>query len=196
LHVAPGSLHVGKISYGESSSGSLVQVGRRIDEQSPLVDARLGGRLAGERRSFLPSRLGGSKLTIRKFSRKRYSVDDLIRFGSLSRQMSEFSPGLPSMPARTSSFREARESGKTTLLNILSSFIPERRTDRDDRGLGRSCNYPSLTSYAWETRPVNIEGQGGDLDPRSGEELAAHAARPDRDRRMPRSRSTRTCSRP
>ena len=135
----------------------VLQVGRRIDEQSPLVDARL---LDGSRVNAVipPIALDGSKLTIRKFSRRRLGVEDLINFGSLTTQMAQFLRAAI-LCRKNILISGGTGSGKTTLLNILSSYIPpdERIVTIEDSA---ELQLPQEHVVRLETRPVNIEGRG------------------------------------
>ncbi len=135
----------------------VVQVGRRIDEQSPLVDARLSD---GSRVNAVipPIALDGSKLTIRKFSKKKLGVDDLIGFGTVNRQMAQFLQAAI-LGRKNIVISGGTGSGKTTLLNILSSYIPEDErivTIEDSAEL----QLPQVHVVRLETRPPNIEGKG------------------------------------
>jgi pilus assembly protein CpaF len=135
----------------------VVQVGRRIDEQSPLVDARLSD---GSRVNAVipPIALDGSKLTIRKFSKKKLGIDDLIGFGTVTRQMATFLQAAI-LCRKNIIISGGTGSGKTTLLNILSSFIPEDErivTIEDSAEL----QLPQEHVARLETRPMNIEGKG------------------------------------
>lgn len=135
----------------------VLQVGRRVDEQSPLVDARL---LDGSRVNAVipPVALDGSKLTIRKFSKKKLGVDDLLAFGTLSRQMAQFLHAAI-LSRKNIVISGGTGSGKTTLLNILSSYIPsdERIVTIEDSA---ELQLPQQHVVRLETRPVNIEGRG------------------------------------
>jgi pilus assembly protein CpaF len=135
----------------------VVQVGRRVDEQSPLVDARL---LDGSRVNAVipPIALDGSKLTIRKFSKKKLVVDDLIRFGSMTRQMAQFLQAAI-LSRKNIVISGGTGSGKTTTLNILSSYIPddERVVTIEDSA---ELQLPQPHVVRLETRPRNIEGKG------------------------------------
>jgi len=135
----------------------VIQVGRRIDEQSPLVDARL---LDGSRVNAVipPIALDGSKLTIRKFSKKKLGVDDLVKFGSITQQMAQFFKAAI-LSRKNIVISGGTGSGKTTLLNILSSFIPddERIVTIEDSA---ELQLPQEHVARMETRPVNIEGKG------------------------------------
>ena len=135
----------------------VAQVGRRVDEAAPMVDARLpdGSRVNAV---VAPLAIGGPFLTIRKFSADPYTVEDLINFGS-------FSPA-------TARFLEAcvkgklniivsggTGTGKTTALNVLSSFIPsdERIVTVED---AKELQLHQEHVLSLEARPPNIEGKG------------------------------------
>ena len=99
------------------------RVGRRIDESSPLVDARLAD---GSRVNAIipPLAFSGSTLTIRKFSKDPFTVEDLINFGTLTPEMAELLRAC--VEARLNVIVSGGTgTGKTTLLNVLSSFIPD-----------------------------------------------------------------------
>jgi pilus assembly protein CpaF len=135
----------------------VARVGRRIDESSPLVDARLpdGSRVNA---IIPPLAVKGSSLTIRKFSETPYTVDDLIGFGSLTRPLAEFLRGC--VEARLNVLVSGGTgTGKTTLLNVLSSFIPatERIVTIEDAVELRLQQEHVITL---ESRPPNIEGSG------------------------------------
>ncbi|WP_251553656.1 CpaF family protein [Neobacillus muris] len=132
-------------------------LGRRIDESSPMVDARLpdGSRVNA---IIPPLSLVGPAITIRKFPQNRLQIDDLIRFGSLSDEMAKFLEAC--VKARLNIFISGGTgSGKTSLLNVLSSFIPadERIVTIED-----AAELQLLQDHivSLETRPPNIEGKG------------------------------------
>lgn len=135
----------------------VLPLGRRIDEGSPMVDARLpdGSRVNA---IIPPLALNGSTITIRKFSNKKLGADDLIKFGSLSTQMAKFLNMC--VKSRLNIFISGGTgSGKTTLLNVLSSFIPEDErivTIEDAAELKLQQDHV----ISLETRPANIEGLG------------------------------------
>lgn len=135
----------------------VTPLGRRIDEASPMVDARLpdGSRVNA---IIPPLAIKGPSITIRKFARDPLQVEDLIRFGTLNRKMATFLEAC--VKARLNIIVSGGTgSGKTTTLNILSSFIPEDEriiTIEDAAELQlRQAHVVSL-----ETRPANIEGRG------------------------------------
>ena len=135
----------------------VAPIGRRIDESSPMVDARLkdGSRVNAV---IPPLALKGPSITIRKFSKRKLVADDLQRFGSASRQMIEFMK-VAVEHRKNVVISGGTGSGKTTLLNILSNFIPpgERIVTIEDAA-ELQLYHPNLVSL--ESRPANIEGKG------------------------------------
>ena len=132
-------------------------LGRRIDESSPMVDARLkdGSRVNA---IIPPLAIRGPSITIRKFSRKRLLDSDLIGFGSIDRAMIEFLRVAVRMRANVV-VSGGTGSGKTTLLNVLSNFIPDsERIVTVEDAAELQLNQPNLVSL--EARPANIEGRG------------------------------------
>lgn len=136
----------------------IAPLGRRIDESVPMVDARLpdGSRVNA---IIPPLALTGPTLTIRKFAREHYTVEDLIaRFDSLDRKIADFLAACV-MARKNLIVSGGTGSGKTTFLNILSDFIPEEEriiTIEDAAEL-------RLNQQHWvrlESRPPNIEGKG------------------------------------
>lgn len=132
-------------------------VGRRVDESSPMVDARLAD---GSRVNAIipPIALNGPTLTIRKFSKTPLQVSDLIRFSSVSPKMTGFLEACVKGKLNII-VSGGTGSGKTTLLNILSGFIPN--TDRivtieDAAELQLRQNHV----VTMEARPANLEGTG------------------------------------
>ena len=112
------------------------KVGRRIDESSPMVDARLadGSRVNA---IIAPLAYSGSTLTIRKFARDPFTVNDLIRMGTMTDEMAMLLKAC--VEAKLNIIVSGGTgSGKTTLLNVLSSFIPERRAHHHHRGCDRA----------------------------------------------------------
>lgn len=132
-------------------------VGRRIDESSPMVDARLpdGSRVNA---IIPPLSIDGPTLSIRKFSVDPYTMPDLVNFKSLTPAMGEFLAA--AVTAKTNIIVSGGTgSGKTTLLNVLSSFIPSNEriiTIEDSAEL--QLQQPHVVRL--ETRPPNIEGKG------------------------------------
>ncbi|MET0862668.1 MAG: CpaF family protein [Microbacterium sp.] len=135
----------------------VAKVGRRIDESSPLVDARLAD---GSRVNAIipPLAVDGSSLTIRKFAREPFTVTDLVRFGTMS----------PDIAAVLDACVKAKlniivsggtGTGKTTLLNVLSGFIPaEERIITIEDAVELQLQQEHVIRL--ESRPSNIEGKG------------------------------------
>lgn len=135
----------------------VTPLGRRIDESSPLVDARLkdGSRVNA---IIPPLSLVGPVLTIRKFIKRRLSIDDLVNLGTLSPEMGEFLRICVQL-RKNIVISGGTSSGKTTLLNITSSFIPkdERVITVEDSA---ELSLPQEHVISLESRPPNIEGEG------------------------------------
>jgi pilus assembly protein CpaF len=133
------------------------QVGRRVDESSPMVDARLpdGSRVNA---IIPPLSLRGPTLTIRKFSRDPYTMDDLINFGSLTPKAAHFLAACVQGKLNVL-VSGGTGTGKTTTLNALSAFIPgdERIVTIEDAAELQLQQEHVITL---EARPPNIEGQG------------------------------------
>ena len=132
-------------------------LGRRVDEASPLVDARLAD---GSRVNAIvpPLSLIGPCVTIRKFAKNPLSIDNLVGFGTLSEEMAEFLEAC--VKARLNIMVSGGTgSGKTTTLNVLSSFIPdkERIVTIEDAAELRLQQQHVVTL---ESRPPNLEGRG------------------------------------
>jgi pilus assembly protein CpaF len=132
-------------------------LGRRVDESSPMVDARL---VDGSRVNAIipPISLVGPVLTIRKFAATPLTTDDLIRFGTSTAEMFDFLRAC--VEARLNVFVSGGTgSGKTTMLNVLSSFIPndERIVTVEDAAELQLRQEHVVTL---ESRPANIEGKG------------------------------------
>ncbi|HEX8940531.1 MAG TPA: ATPase, T2SS/T4P/T4SS family [Candidatus Limnocylindrales bacterium] len=132
-------------------------MGRRLDESSPRVDARLpdGSRVNA---IIEPLSLVGPVITVRKFAAKPYTVDDLIRFGTATPEMFDFLRCC--IEARLNVFVSGGTgSGKTTTLNVLSSFIPndERIVTIEDAAELQLRQEHVVTL---ESRPPNLEGEG------------------------------------
>jgi pilus assembly protein CpaF len=132
-------------------------LGRRCDESSPMVDARLpdGSRVNAVIR---PISLVGPCLSIRKFKKEGITVEDMIRFGSLTREMAEFLSA--SVRARLNIVVSGGTgSGKTTTLNALSSFIPEdERIITVENAAELQLRQDHVVTL--ESRPPNVEGKG------------------------------------
>ena len=135
----------------------VAPVGRRIDESSPLVDARLKD---GSRFNAIipPLALKGPSMTIRKFSKRKLGAEDLMKFGSANASMVEFLQ-IAVKQRKNIIVSGGTGSGKTTLLNILSNFIPDHErivTIEDAAEL--QLRHEHLVSL--ESRPANAEGKG------------------------------------
>ncbi|MCA1829915.1 MAG: CpaF family protein [Actinomycetota bacterium] len=133
------------------------RVGRRIDESSPYVDARLpdGSRVNA---AIPPIAIDGAALTIRKFSREPYQIEDLISFGTVSSKVARFLEAC--VKGRINMLVSGGTgAGKTSTLNVLSSFIPadERILTIEDSAELRMMQ-PHVVRM--ESRPPNIEGRG------------------------------------
>jgi pilus assembly protein CpaF len=151
------------------------EVGRRIDESSPMVDARL---VDGSRVNAIipPLALDGAALTIRKFSKQAFDVDDLIQLGTLTPELAQFLARC--VEGRLNILVSGGTgTGKTTLLNVLSSMISddERIVTIEDAA---ELQLKQSHLVRLETRPPNIEGRG-EVTPR---DLVRNALRmrPDR----------------
>jgi pilus assembly protein CpaF len=133
------------------------QVGRRIDEASPMVDARLpdGSRVNA---IIPPLSLRGPTLTIRKFSRDPYTMDDLINFGTLTPKAAHFLAACVQGKLNML-ISGGTGTGKTTTLNALSAYVPgdERIVTIEDAAELQLQQEHVITL---ESRPANIEGQG------------------------------------
>jgi pilus assembly protein CpaF len=135
----------------------VAQVGRRIDESSPLVDARLpdGSRVNAV---IPPLSLSGPLVTIRKFSKKRLDLNDLVRLGTLSTETIEFIQRCV-LAELNILISGGTGSGKTTLLNAMSTAIPDANrivTIEDAAELRLNQRHV----LRLEARPKNIEGEG------------------------------------
>jgi pilus assembly protein CpaF len=133
------------------------QIGRRIDESSPMVDARLpdGSRVNA---IIPPLSLTGPLLTIRKFAKNRFAIDELVEIGTLSADSAEFLDCCIKADLNML-ISGGTGSGKTTLLNALSSAVPDSDrivTIEDAAELQLSQQHV----LRLESRPKNIEGEG------------------------------------
>jgi pilus assembly protein CpaF len=133
------------------------QVGRRIDESSPMVDARLqdGSRVNAV---IPPLAVDGPCLTIRKFSKDPYQVDDLVGFGTVTRDLAALLAACVEGKLNIL-VTGGTGTGKTTLLNVLSSFVPadERLVTIED---AVELQLRQHHVIRLESRPPNIEGKG------------------------------------
>lgn len=132
-------------------------LGRRIDDASPMVDARLGD---GSRVNAVisPIALHGACLTIRKFPVKRLQLEDLVRIGSMTEPLGHFL-GMAVRQRLNILISGGTGSGKTTLLNILGSQIPhDQRVITIEDAAELQIGHPHVVSL--ESRPRNVEGSG------------------------------------
>jgi len=135
----------------------VTPLGRRIDESSPMVDARLkdGSRVNA---IIPPLALKGPALTIRKFAKRKMTGQDLVELGSMSEEMAEFLEVCVAA-RRNIVVSGGTGSGKTTLLNILSNFIPhEERIITVEDAAELQLHHDHWISL--ESRPANGEGKG------------------------------------
>ncbi|HHX73821.1 MAG TPA: CpaF family protein, partial [Firmicutes bacterium] len=135
----------------------VAPIGRRIDESSPMVDARLpdGSRVNAV---IPPISLVGPSITIRKFAREPFTIDDLLNFDTLNLEMAAFLEA--AVKARLNIVVSGGTgSGKTSTLNVLSSFIPhDERIVTIEDAAELQLHQEHVVSL--ETRPSNIEGKG------------------------------------
>ncbi|HWQ58622.1 MAG TPA: CpaF family protein [Clostridia bacterium] len=132
-------------------------MGRHVDEASPMVDARLKD---GSRVNIIipPLSLVGPVITIRKFSKKPFTINDLIGFGSLTPRMASFLEACVKGNLNMM-VSGGTGSGKTTLLNVLSSFVPDgQRIVTIEDAAELQLNQSHVVTL--ESRPANMEGRG------------------------------------
>lgn len=135
----------------------VAPLGRRIDEKSPMVDARLkdGSRVNA---IIPPLAIDGPSITIRKFSKDPFKVKDLVRFGSMTAEMADFLRACVEAHLNVL-ISGGTGSGKTTLLNVMSSFIPsDERIVTVEDSAELQLKQPHIVRL--ETRPPNVEGEG------------------------------------
>ncbi|MBN9409121.1 MAG: Flp pilus assembly complex ATPase component TadA [Burkholderiales bacterium] len=135
----------------------VAPLGRRIDESSPMVDARLkdGSRVNAV---IPPLALKGCNITIRKFAKNKLQADDLVKFGSVTHDMMAFLKVAVEQGTNII-ISGGTGSGKTTLLNVLSNFIPDdERIVTVEDAAELKLSQPNLVSL--EARPPNVEGKG------------------------------------
>ncbi|WP_316364562.1 ATPase, T2SS/T4P/T4SS family [Candidatus Thiodiazotropha sp. CDECU1] len=155
------------VDSGESFSGDqavmsvieriITPLGRRIDESSPMVDARLkdGSRVNA---IIPPLAIKGPSLTIRKFAKRKLTFEDVIAFGSINQEMVDFLR-ICVEQRKNIIVSGGTGSGKTTLLNVLSSFIPDsERIVTVEDAAELKLDQPNLVSL--EAKPPNLEGRG------------------------------------
>lgn len=135
----------------------VAPIGRRIDEKTPYVDARLkdGSRVHA---IIPPSAIDGCSITIRKFPEKRLTYKDLVKFGSMTENMADFLR-IAVEAHRNIIVSGGTGSGKTTLINVLGGFIQsnERIITCEDSA---ELNFPQDHIVRLETRPPSLEGDG------------------------------------
>lgn len=135
----------------------VAPIGRRIDEKTPYVDARLkdGSRVHA---IIPPSSIDGCTITIRKFPDKRLTYKDLVKFGSMTENMADFLR-IAVEAHRNIIVSGGTGSGKTTLINVLGGFIQsnERIITCEDSA---ELNFPQEHIVRLETRPPSLEGDG------------------------------------
>jgi pilus assembly protein CpaF len=135
----------------------VMPIGRRIDESRPYVDARLAD---GSRVNAVipPLALDGPVITIRKFSKNKLTISDLVKFGSLTEDAADYLEKCVKN-RKNILISGGTGSGKTTLLNVISSFIPadERIVTIEDSA---ELRLPQEHVVRLESRPSNIEGKG------------------------------------
>jgi pilus assembly protein CpaF len=135
----------------------VAKVGRRVDESSPMVDARLpdGSRVNA---IIAPLALDGASMSIRKFSVRPYAMHDLVRNGSMTPEIAELLQGIVKAKLNVI-ISGGTGSGKTTLLNALSTSIGEtERVITIEDAAELRLQQPHVVRL--ETRPANIEGRG------------------------------------
>lgn len=135
----------------------LMPIGRRVDEKTPLADGRLKD---GSRINVIipPLALSGPTLTIRKFFKDKLQIEDLVRFGSLTDEMGDFLRA--AVEAKLNIIVSGGTgTGKTTLLNLVSGFIPndERIVTVEDAA---ELQLPQEHVITLETKPPNLQGEG------------------------------------
>jgi len=158
-----GKLYLTDVSFQDDQHLMLIidrivsQVGRRVDEASPMVDARLpdGSRINA---IIPPLALDGPALSIRRFGKRRYSIDDLVAKDSITPDMVEFIRAI--IRARLNVLVcGGTGSGKTTMLNCISAFIPvDERVVTIEDSAELVLQQPHVVRL--ETRPPNVEGKG------------------------------------
>ena len=161
------------------------QIGRRIDESSPMVDARLpdGSRVNA---IIPPLSLSGPLLTIRKFAKYKMDLDDLVKVGTLSERRGRVRRRVHARRAEHPGLgRHGQRQDDAPERDVDAD--PGRAPHRHDRGCGRAAPQPAPRAAAG-VAPAQHRGRGRGADPRAGPQLAAHAAGPDHRRRGPRRR--------
>src|SRR5437588_4593616 len=133
------------------------QIGRRVDEASPMVDARLpdGSRVNA---IIPPLALKGPTLTIRKFARDPYTMSDLIGFGTITGKAAQFVAACVRGKLNIL-ISGGTGTGKTTTLNAISAFVPNDERIVTNEAAGE-LERQQVHTLVLESRPPNIEGQG------------------------------------
>src|ERR1700687_3216585 len=158
-----GKLYLTDIRFNDDQHLMLIidrivsQVGRRVDEASPMVDARLpdGSRINA---IIPPLALDGPALSIRRFGKRRYAVDDLVAQDSITPDMVELLRSII-LPRLNVLVCGGTGSGKTTMLNCISAFIPvDERVVTIEDSAELVLQQPHVVRL--ETRPPNVEGKG------------------------------------
>ena len=165
------------------------QVGRRVDEASPICDARLAD---GSRVNVIapPLAIDGPTLTIRKFRKDKLTLDQLVRFGAISPEGGEILKIIGKVRCNVL-ISGGTGSGKTTLLNCLTNYIEsdERVITCEDAA---ELQLQQAHVVRLETRPANLEGSGRGHDARPRAQLPPHAPRTHHRRRGARTRGLRS----
>ena len=189
-----GRLHPTEVKFQDDAHLMLIidrivsQVGRRVDESSPMVDARLpdGSRINA---IIPPLALDGPSLSIRRFGKRRYAMQDLVDKGSVVPEIVEFLETI--VRARLNIIVcGGTGSGKTTMLNCLSGYVPsDERIVTIEDSAELSLQQPHVVRL--ETRPANVEGKGEVSQRDLVKNTLRMRAGPDNRRRGSRRRSVR-----
>ena len=164
------------------------QVGRRVDESSPMVDARLSD---GSRVNAIipPLAVDGPLLSIRRFATDKLMPDDLVAKKSITQGMMDLLKGVVTAKLNLI-VSGGTGSGKTTMLNALSAYIsPIERVVTIEDAAELQLKQPHVVRL--ETPSSQLGRRGSDSAARTPCQLPAHASRPHRDRGVPRRRSSR-----
>ena len=164
------------------------QVGRRVDESSPICDARLPD---GSRVNVIapPLAIDGPTLTIRKFKRDRLTLDQLVKLGTITPEGRTLLAIIGRVRCNVV-ISGGTGSGKTTLLNCLTGYIDDRRARHHLRGFRRAAVAAAACGAARDAA-AQSRGRGRGHDARSRQELPAYASRPHHRRRGARTRGLR-----
>ena len=164
------------------------QIGRRVDEASPICDARLPD---GSRVNVIvpPLAIDGPALTIRKFKKDKLTLDQLVKFGSISPEGAEILQDHRPLPRQRADLRRHR-LGQDHAAQLPDQLHRRRRAHHHLRGRRRTAAAAAARG-APRDPPAQPRGRGPDHDARSGQELPAHAARAHHRRRGARTRGVR-----